>query len=234
MSIGKIFRLTKPNASFQTNSAAAASKCFGIHLTFLSPSFKTLLKTKEQAKQMSFKRNLIGLLGVILTVGSIAVAQEGTKTPTTPDESVHRRKLERTERHRERMGRRHERIGEHGLHRIISGLELSDAQREQIRAIQQRRLEGTKAQREELLKLRDKRIAGALSAEDEARVKALREQIHTAMSGIREEVEGVLTVEQKAQLEKIKQERRARHEERKLQREQRLKERQERLKNNPQ
>jgi Spy/CpxP family protein refolding chaperone len=89
----------------------------------------------------------------------------------------------------------------------------------------QRRLESTKAQREELFKLREKRIAGTFTAEDEARTRALRQEIRTAMDGVRTEMAGVLTAEQKAKLEQLKKERKERME-------QRMKERQERLNQN--
>jgi Spy/CpxP family protein refolding chaperone len=94
----------------------------------------------------------------------------------------------------------------------MRGIDLTDAQREQIRSITQRRLESTKAQREELFKLREKRIAGTFSAEDGARAKALHQEIRTAMDGIRNETEGVLTSEQKARIEELQKERKARHE----------------------
>jgi len=102
--------------------------------------------------------------------------------------------------------------GEQGY--LLQGLNLSEAQREQIHAITQRRLESTKAQREELFKLRDKRVAGTVSADDEARARALRQEIRAAMEGIRIETAGVLTAEQKARLEELQKERKAKHEER--------------------
>ena len=108
-------------------------------------------------------------------------------------------------------------------------LNLTDAQREQIRAITQRRLEATKSQREELFKLREKRIAGTFSADDEARARTLRQEIQSSMEGVRAETEALLTVEQKARLEQLKTERKAKHEardtERKARREQRMRER---------
>ena len=73
---------------------------------------------------------------------------------------------------------------------MMRELNLSEAQREQSRAIVQRRLEGTKSQREELFRLREKRIAGTFTAEDEARARALHQEIRTSMHGMREEMEG--------------------------------------------
>ena len=91
----------------------------------------------------------------------------------------------------------------------------------------QRRLEGNKSQREELFKLREKRIAGTFTADDEARAKALRQEMRASMEGIRVEMEGILTAEQKTKLEQLKQERKEKIE-------QRMKERQEFQNKNPQ
>jgi Spy/CpxP family protein refolding chaperone len=110
---------------------------------------------------------------------------------------------------------------------MLRELNLSEEQRQQGRAIMQRRLQSTKTQREELFKLREKRIDGTFTAEDEARAKALHQEIRTAMQGVREEMAGLLTAEQKAKLEQMKKERKERME-------QRMKERQDRLNNEPQ
>jgi Spy/CpxP family protein refolding chaperone len=109
---------------------------------------------------------------------------------------------------------------------LMRELDLSEQQRQQGRAIMQRRLESVKGQREELFKLREKRIAGTFTADDEVRAKALRQEMRTAMEGARTEMDGVLTAEQKAKLEGLEKERKERIE-------QRMKERQERLNNKP-
>jgi Spy/CpxP family protein refolding chaperone len=114
-----------------------------------------------------------------------------------------------------------------GLGHLMRELNLADEQRQQVRFIMQRRLEGTKAQREELFKLREKRIAGTFTADDEAQAKALREQIRASMQGLHAEMEGILTPEQKTKLEELKKEHKAKIE-------QRMNERQQYLKNKPQ
>ena len=158
----------------------------------------------------------------------IAFAQE-PQPQTTPD-GVHRRdRMERKERHRGRMRGGREGFGHRGpgIGRFMRGLNLSEAQREQVRAITQRRLEGTKSQREELFRLREKRIAGTFTPEDEVRAKALHQEIRSSMEGIRTELAGILTAEQTARLEELQKER-------KTKMEMRMKKRQERLNNTPQ
>jgi len=179
---------------------------------------------------MSLKKNLPGIAGIILTFGMVAFAQQPQTPTTTPDGTPKSERLERRGQRRERLdgmrGHDREGFGPRGRGSLMQELNLSEAQREQIRTITQRRLESTKAQREELLTLREKRIAGTFSAEDEARAKTLRQEIHAAMEGIRTETAGVLTAEQKARMEELQKERKARLEER-------MKERQE-LRNKPQ
>jgi len=184
---------------------------------------------------MFLRKSLFGILGIILACGIVAFAQEPQpQTPSTQDDSFRKERIERMGRHRERMGRRegmrrHEGMGRRGggMGHLMRELNLTEEQRLQSRAIMQRRLESTKTQREELFKLREKRITGTFTAEDETRAKALHQEIRTTMEGVRTEMAGVLTAEQKAKLEQLQQERKARME-------QRMKERQERLNNKPQ
>lgn len=183
---------------------------------------------------MFLGKSLFGILGIVLACGIVAFAQEPQpQTPSTQDDTVRKERIERMERHRERMGRRegmrrHDGMGRRGggMGHSMRELNLTEEQRQQSRAIMQRRLESTKTQREELFTLREKRIAGTFTAEDEARAKALHQEIRTTMEGVRTEMAGVLTAEQKAKLEQLKKERKE-----KLQ--QRRKERQERLNQNP-
>jgi Spy/CpxP family protein refolding chaperone len=130
----------------------------------------------------------------------------------SPDMSLQEGPQRDQERLRE--GHRHPGMRPHLGFRGMRQLDLTEEQRQQQRAILQRHLGATKAQREELFKLREKRIAGTFTADDEARAQALREEIQSSMRGIRSEMEGVLTAEQRAKLEQLKSERKARREDR--------------------
>ena len=193
---------------------------------------------------MFIRKSLLGMVGIILAAGTIALAQEPQpQSPTTPDATLRGERMEqRRERMRARIGRqgagRHKgpdgmgRRGGPRMGHLMRDLNLSEAQREQSRAIMQRRLESTKVQREELFRLREKRSAGTFSAEDGARAKALHEEIRTSMEGARNEMAGVLNAEQRARLEQLKAERKTKHEQRQKERQERRKERQE-LRNKP-
>ena len=168
---------------------------------------------------MFLRKSIISVLGLSLILASVAVAQEAQpQSPTTPEgrtKARSERLARRGERGERRGGMRHR--GGIGRH-LMRELNLTDDQRQQARAIMQRRLGGTKTQREELFSLREKRIAGSFTADDQARVKALRQEMRAAMQGSRAEMEGLLTAEQKAKLEQLKQDRKSRFGERRKQR----------------
>lgn len=150
-------------------------------------------------------RKFLPLIGVlILAFSAVADAQESQ----TPQEGARpRQEGHREGRRRGRMGGRLGRLG------FMRELNLTEEQQTQQRSIMERHLASTKAQREELFKLREKRIAGTFTEEDGARAKALRQELQSSMEGIRREMDGVLTAEQRTKLEQLKSERKARHDE---------------------
>jgi len=158
-----------------------------------------------------FPRRILPLL-ISLTVafGAIAYGQDS--------QSSGQDRGNRGDRMRHREGRSHERMGRGGRNgfakfRAMRELNLSDEQRQQHRAIVQSHLERIKVQREELIKLGEKRQQGNLTAEDGARAKALRQEIHNSMQSAHTQIESILTPEQRTKLELLKTERKARHDE---------------------
>jgi Spy/CpxP family protein refolding chaperone len=152
------------------------------------------------------RRTLLVTSSLILALSAIAFAQQ-QQTPT-PDNTSRPDGIWRKDGRGH--GMRDHRPDMFGLARELN---LRDEQRQQQRAIIQRHLESTTAQREELAKLRQKRIAGTFTAEDEARAKALHRELQGARKGVREELSSILTSEQRAELEQIQTQRKARHEE---------------------
>ena len=166
--------------------------------------------------------SIISGLAIILSLGIVAVAQQTqTQSPATPEARTKARSERLARRGEFGKQKRHGRMGHRGgIGRLTRELNLTEEQRQQSRAIAQRRLAGSKALREELFKLREKRIAGTFTADDEARAKALRQEMRSAMEGSRAEMEALLTAEQKAKLEQLKQERKSKMEERMKRRQQ--------------
>jgi Spy/CpxP family protein refolding chaperone len=156
-------------------------------------------------------RTIIGVLCLSSTLGVVTLAQE-PQAPTTAQTSEFLQRREGLRRMRgQGFGRKH-RPG-FGL----ADLNLTDAQKEQTKAILQRHLDSTRAQREELLKLREKRQAESFTAEDGARAKELHQQLRDSMQGVRGELASLLTPEQRTQFEQIQSQRMERQKE-KLQR----------------
>ena len=99
-------------------------------------------------------------------------------------------------------------------------LNLTDAQKEQIHSI----LEANKPDPktfEELRPLMEAKRNGTITAEQEATLKAHREQMKQKHDQVKQQLLGVLTTEQKAQLEKMKAEWKQKREERKQMRQDR-------------
>jgi Spy/CpxP family protein refolding chaperone len=155
------------------------------------------------------RRPLLVISSPILAFSTIAFAQQ-PQTPAPPAADTTARPDGMGRKDGRRPGMRDHRPDMFGLARELN---LTEEQRQQKRAIIQRHLEGTRAQREELSKLRQKRVAGTFTAEDETRAKALHQELQDSIKEIRDEVNGILTPEQRSKLEQIETKRKARHEE---------------------
>jgi Spy/CpxP family protein refolding chaperone len=149
----------------------------------------------------------------------IAVACAGVGLAQQPDRAQQESEAGRVQRE----GRRGERGRgpDHkmmGMMRGLRELNLTEAQATQTRAIMERAVEATKAQREELMRLREQSEQGTTTAQTSERAKQLRGEIRDAMGRGRAEITALLTPEQRARLEQMEQERKARHEERRKRR----------------
>jgi len=108
-----------------------------------------------------------------------------------------------------RFGRGEERRGMRFGRAPLAGLRelnLSDDQRQQVRAIMERNFESTKVVREELRTMGQKRFEGTLTLEEQARAKELHQQMAQSMQSAMTQVQGILTPEQKAKLEELRKE----------------------------
>jgi protein CpxP len=146
------------------------------------------------------------LIAVLSVSGAVVVAQE-QQAPTTGTPGLQKQNRgDRLERRGKRRHMRGERVG-----RSLRGLDLTDQQREQARAIMRANFESNKAQIEELKQLRQKG-RDALSDADKARAKELHNQLRESRLNARNQVSSLLTAEQKTKLEETKKNRRERRE----------------------
>ena len=144
-----------------------------------------------------------------LALGAIAFAQQTSPQTQNPTAGAQRRPGS-DQMNRRRAMRRRAMKGGFGLRQ----LNLTDAQKQQARTIMQSNRTNTnmKAAREELAKLRSQRRDGTLTPEGTARAKELRKQFQESRQGMRNQLNGILTPEQKAKLDEMIKTRRANHE----------------------
>ena len=146
------------------------------------------------------------IFGLIFT--TVAFAQQPAPQTQTQAPGIQRGQrlgrmgMRRAMRRRARMG---------GLG-ALRQLDLTDAQQQQARTIVQSNFANTKAAREELAQLIKQRREEKLSPEGIARAKELRAQLQQSRQGVRTQLTGLLTAEQKARLEEMIKNRRANHE----------------------
>lgn len=146
------------------------------------------------------------LIAVLSVSGAVVVAQD-QQAPTTGTPQIQKQK--RGDELGRRGKRRHMRGQKHGGG--LRGLDLTDQQKEQARAIRRASFESNKAQIAELKQLRQKGREG-LSDADKARAKELHNQLRESRLSARNQVASLLTAEQKTKLEERMKDRRERRE----------------------
>ena len=151
------------------------------------------------------KATIAGLI-LGLAFGAVAFAQQQQTQNQTP--GVQKRQGFGLMARRRAMRRR----AMMGGFVVLRQLNLTDAQKQQARTIVQGNFASTKASRQELAQLRSQWRAGTLTPEGLARAKDLRTQLQESRQGVRSQLTGILTPEQKAKLEEMIKTRRANHE----------------------
>jgi Spy/CpxP family protein refolding chaperone len=151
--------------------------------------------------------------GLVATLAAAAFAQATTTAPQDGAEDREgRRRIEGRMRGRGRLmgGRREGRRGgdRPGMEgRVLKRLNLSDAQRGQLREIETRYGQSFKAQREELHQLIELRLGGAtLTPEQQQRAQQLRGEARDNGERMRAEILALLTPEQRDELKRIREE----------------------------
>lgn len=158
---------------------------------------------------MKFSIKSTGLaLGATLVLSLVTPAQQqsptGSNSPATPQAQ-------------KRFGKKHGKFGRGGArgHRAFARLNLTDAQKEQMRSITAQQRQATRATREEIFRLREARQPGVeASAETKARFQVLRAELRRNKEQTHAQMLNILTSEQRTQLEQFKQGREQRRAER--------------------
>jgi Spy/CpxP family protein refolding chaperone len=168
------------------------------------------------------KRNLTRASLLLALTGLFAVAgfaRQQTTAPQSEDKANVERRVRREGR-MDRMGQRGGRFGEGrgeraGVERrALKRLNLTDAQRQQMREIESRYAQTFRAQREEMRKLHELRQGGtALTPEQREGARRMREELRANAERMRGEIQNLLTPEQREQVRKQREEMKARGEE---------------------
>lgn len=176
-----------------------------------------------------FKFFSILTLGAVVAVGSTAVfAQEDKATaPTTTESTEKAGKFGGRGGHGHRKFGRFGKRGGFGRHGggmgFMHNLNLTDAQKAQIKAIREANKPDT-ALMEELRTIRESRKAGTdLTAEQKTRLHAIHDQMRVKRQQAHDQIQNVFTAEQKALIEQRKLEMKTRMEQFKQNRELRRK-----------
>lgn len=148
------------------------------------------------------------MLGLVFTTSFVAFAQQQQPTMNPQDNAQQQQGPgRRGGGGRHGMGKR----GPGGFKRLTSQLNLTDAQQQQLRAIEERFEASTRTQREEMRRLHESTQGTEPSAETQARFQALRAELGQARRSQHQEMLNVLTEAQRAQFEQLIKERKARH-----------------------
>lgn len=167
---------------------------------------------------MSLRNKIISVFASAMVLGSAAVAVSAQdQAPAVKDDAAKSEKLER-KGFRERRGGGFGK-GMHGGMRGLMGIELSDAQKTQIKQIYDAN-RPDQATMDELKAIHDARRAGTITEDQKARAKTLRGEMRSKGESVHQQVLAVLTPEQIQQIETRKAEMQKRREERRQLREQ--------------
>ena len=170
------------------------------------------------------------MVALAASLSAVAFAQTSAPQTGTPNDAPHGRfgKMGR----RGGMGK-HDGEGRPMPGRLLERLNLTDAQRTQLREIESRYSQNSKAQRDELRGIHELRRQGStLTPEQQARAEQLRNELHESAARMHGEILAQLTTEQRDQLKQMREEFGARRERRREGREERRRERPDRPANN--
>jgi len=150
-----------------------------------------------------FLRKKVTVSALILSLGACgATAMAQQSQSTAPGASTQQPEPgARGARRRGRIGRQ----------RALAEMNLTDAQKQQVRTIIQTQAQNTKPQREELRQLMQQWRTGTLTPEGQARAKELRGHLMESGRGVHTQMQNVLTAEQKVKLKEMRELRRANH-----------------------
>ena len=156
---------------------------------------------------MSLKQKFVSGLALAFAVGAFGTFAAAQDKTTAPDDSM--RNQEKSERHGERGGRGK---GMHGggdrmMMHALEKLNLTDAQKSQVKTAFENHKTQNQPQMEEMRGLGMRKRDGIITADEETRFKELRTQMKTSNEQLHSSILAILTAEQRTELERMQTER---------------------------
>ncbi|MEO5857654.1 MAG: Spy/CpxP family protein refolding chaperone [Pyrinomonadaceae bacterium] len=158
---------------------------------------------------MALRNKLFTTTTLAVALGAFGVLASAQTTETPKADGTKAEKLERRggrggeigKRGGKRHGGDHRMGGMRGGMGMLRGIELTDAQKEQIKAVHEAN-KPTGENKVLMASIRETRKAGGTITEDQkAQIKLVRDAQKAKMRGVHEQILSILTPEQKAQLE---------------------------------
>ena len=171
---------------------------------------------------MAIRSKIFSSLTLVFAIGAFSVFATAQESTTTPQDGAKAEKGDRKFGKRGGRGMRGNHDGRGMGVGFLRGLELTEAQKAQIKAIHEAN-KPNPADFEALKSIREaRRNGGTITEEQKAQMKELRQARKAKMDQVQQQILAVLTPEQKTQLEARKAEMQKRREEFRQKRQERI------------
>ncbi|MEJ7849493.1 MAG: Spy/CpxP family protein refolding chaperone [Pyrinomonadaceae bacterium] len=150
---------------------------------------------------MSLRSRFFTIAAMAIATASFSTFALAQDTPANSSESVQTQEKGDRKAYGKRGGHdKGMRGGKHGGMRGLRGIELTDAQKTQLKTIHESN-RPNEAARQEMQTLRQAKRDGTITAAKQERLKALRVEGKQKADAVRLQIEGILTAEQRQQLQ---------------------------------
>lgn len=161
---------------------------------------------------MTFKQKFISAVTFVFAIVAFTTFVSAQDTATQPQDSA--AKQEKRDRKFGKEGKRGKHRGDKGMLSGLQQLNLTDAQKEQLKGIMESNRTANQGTHEEMRGLMMKKRDGIITAEEQTRFDALKTQMKASAKQTHDSILAILTPEQLAQLEQQKEQMKQKFEER--------------------
>lgn len=171
---------------------------------------------------MSLKQKFISTVTLAVAVGAFGTYVSAQETPAADAPMQKQERMDRGGRGKGMgmgmRGGKHGGGGDRMMMRELKQLNLTDAQKEQARTIFENHRTQNQPQMEEMRGLSMKKRDGVITEQEQTRLSELKTQLKSSGDQLHTSILGILTAEQRTQLDKLKAERMEKMNERRMNR----------------